>query len=103
MSHNLLSSVLTKTNHSISIDIKQLKGRLVKGIGVAQQPLECLKFRVGNEAILASVDDRRQHIDGLHIVVISGEQTQVLPDEVLGGHKSFAVLLNRRMLVEYRQ
>lgn len=59
----------TVSNQSVAVGVKQLEGSLVKRIRHAQQPLERLELREGDETILVHVDDARNELHGLLVVV----------------------------------
>lgn len=66
-------SKLTKTNQPISVDVEQLEGRLVEGVRIAEEAFERLKFRIGDVAIFACVDDGGQESDGIRVEVAALE------------------------------
>jgi hypothetical protein len=94
------SEILTKTNHSISVSVEQLKCRFIEGVGKTEQPFESFEFGERDEPIFAGIDDPREQLYRMSIVILLIEQSEKLDDEILRGHKLLPVLFFGRIFIE---
>lgn len=89
---------LTKSNHSSSLSIKQLKGSLVESIRHTEQALKGMELSKGDESILAGVENAAQERDGGWVEVGFSVESKVIPHKVLCSHVLLPMLFNGGIL-----